>query len=463
MTTHTGSPPSPEPGPSWQRIDAVADAKGPPRAYEEWLSKAAPSTDDYLFSARIVRFAARDDDRLLGPPDLAVRAGAHGVELASQRLGGSLALPGIALSDAERITSLFDGVRTLADVRGLLGDARRALDALVEAAFGRVLFTPGAIAELEARISGTELTRFVGTPYEVERAYWENMADVRALSDAALAAVRDTRGFVQALRRLHVVALLGADLSNFYRPASRISAHAVQPGALYDGATRSEDTQTGTLIIEGPRVGVPFVGGKTYHALVCEHDPAALDGTRTLRDENGLGWGRVVRGRAVSEPENRDWFLPPRPIENAHWEALFAAYVAAESASRNDDSTALPAALARFHFRFVRLHPFRCANQSLSMNLVNRLLLLGSGRSMPHGLLDQFALRLTEAAYEVVFSRAAARAPLETTKGLRWTTLRAERDQVFEFIQRLQGVPDLRQARSLCEQFRDAAKAALVV
>jgi hypothetical protein len=463
MTTHTGSPPSPEPGPSWQRIDAVADAKGPPRAYEEWLSKAAPSTDDYLFSARAVRFVARDDDRLLGPPDLEVRAGTRGVELASQKLGGALALPGIALSDAQRIIALFDGERTLAEVRGSLGDARRHLDALVAAAFGRILFCPGAIAELEAHVSGTELTRFVGTPYEVERAYWENMADVRALSDAALAAVRDMRGFVQALRRLHVVALLGANLNNFYRPASRISAHAVQPGALYDGATRSEDTPAGTLIIEGPRVGVPFVGGKTYHALVCEHDPAALDDTRALRDENGLAWGRVVRGRAPSESENRDWFLPPRPIEDAHFEALFAAYLGAERASRDADSTALCAALARFHFRFVRLHPFRCANQSLSMNLVNRLLLLGSGRSMPHGLLDQFALRLTEAAYEVVFGRAVARAPSDTTKGLRWATLRADRDQVFPFIQRLQDARDVRQARSLCEQFRDAAKAALIV
>jgi hypothetical protein len=97
------------------------------------------------------------------------------------------------------------------------------------------------------------------------------------------------------------------------------------------------------------------------------------------------------------------------------------------------------------------------------MNLVNRLLLLGSGRSMPHGLLDQFALRLTEAAYEVVFGRAVARAPSDTTKGLRWATLRADRDQVFPFIQRLQDARDVRQARSLCEQFRDAAKAALVV
>ena len=127
------------------------------------------------------------------------------------------------------------------------------------------------------------------------------MHDVRELSALALSEAHDTHTFVRALQRLHVLTLLGASLDNFYRPASRTSARGVRPGALYVSETRSERHGEETLLLEGPRVGVPFVGGFNYHALVCAHDRAALEPEREIRDEQGLSWGRVVRGRAAQE------------------------------------------------------------------------------------------------------------------------------------------------------------------
>src|SRR5690606_39249377 len=84
------------------------------------------------------------------------------------------------------------------------------------------------------------------------------------------------------------------------------------------------------------------------------------------------------------------WFCPPRPITEAHLEALFDAWRAGDWAG--------------FHWRFVRLHPFRCGNQSLAMGLVNARLPVG----LPHLLLDLWALRLTRAAYTALFDRAVA-------------------------------------------------------
>lgn len=448
---------------AWARVDAIIGLPGPPSDYEAFLARTPNSHEDYLFSARVVRFGARGSDRVVGPRDLALRAANGGVELASASLGGALRVDGVEEQVLKKLVALFDGERTLSDVRLAAGGKLPELDRLLTAAFGRVLFAPFALSELESRISGTELTRFVGTPYEIERSYWENMRDVRALSADALSSARDTQSFVRALQRLHVITLLGESLGNFYRPASRTSALGVQPGALYVSETRSERHGEETLLLEGPRVGVPFVGGFTYHALVCAHDPAALEPEREVRDEQGLSWGRVVRGRAAHESERRAWFLPPRPIEEAHLTALYAAYCEARrAADAKTDLAALRRALARFHFRFVRLHPFRCANQSLCMNLTNGLMLDGAGTTMPHGLLDQFALRLDESAYEIVFERAAKRAPPTSNPAERWSKLQRDTLDVYALIQRLQKTADLGAARALCEGAPHAAEAALI-
>ncbi|HET9933600.1 MAG TPA: hypothetical protein VFQ35_23000 [Polyangiaceae bacterium] len=454
------SPPNPA-NDVWARIDAVVTATRPPRNYEAFLERAATSHEDYLFAARVVRFGLRDTDRLLPPRDLTVRATPGGVELASRTLGGALEVDGVKEPAAEALLALFNGERTLADARREATGAQTELERLVSAAFARMLFAPFSLTELEGRISGTEVTRFVGTPYEIDRRYWENMRDVRELSAHALDGANDTQSFVRALQRLHVVALMGASLDNFYRPASRTSS-GVQPGALYVTEVRSEVRDGETILLAGPRVGVPFVGGRIYHALVCAHDPAALEDAREVIDERGLSWGRIVRGRASHETESRAWFLPPRPLQPAHLDRLYAAYVDARDAAEHEDVERLRRALSHFHFRFVHLHPFRCANQSLCMNLVNRLLLQGAGAAMPHGLLDQFALRLDEAAYEVVFARAAKRAISTSNAAERWSALQRETTEVYALIQRLQQSPDLEAARAVCEAAPHAAEAALI-
>jgi hypothetical protein len=259
---------------------------------------------------------------------------------------------------------------------------------------------------------------------------------------------------------LHVIALLGPSLSNFYRPASKITYQGVQPGALYTSETKTSETAHGTLFISGPRIGVALVGGDLYHALLCAEDPQALAPSRGLSDETGLAWGRVVTGRAPKDARDAAWFCPPRPIAPEHWERLFSAYSAARAARSQPERAALE--LARFHYRFVRLHPFRCANQSLSMNLVNLLLSESHGAGMPHLLLDQLALRLNEQAYIRVFSRAVRGHVLRGTASERWANLRHKKLQAYELIERLKGAKNLDQAKAFAAADPIAANAALI-
>ncbi|MGC4095269.1 MAG: hypothetical protein QM756_46570 [Polyangiaceae bacterium] len=464
MTPRAQASANPSP-PDWSRIDAIADAGAPPASYSAWLSRQAPPTDDYLFSEPRVRFELRDADCPVAPP-LEVRTSPRGCKLTSAQFGGPLEVSQVEASVAQRWLPLFDGHTSVAELRERAGDEQPALDALLAGTFGRLVFAPLAVAELEARVSGTELVRFVSTPYEVERAYWENMADVREWS-STLERANDVAAFVRALRRLHVLALLGRSLNNYYRPASRINAKAAQPGALFDAPSETCETPEGTLLLSGARVGAVLVGGRNYQAVVGAHDPESLEPVRSLRDAAGLEWGRLVQGRAPDETETRSWFLPARPLSDAHVRALFDAYVTAERLSRQSFASEaavakLSHALARFHYRFVRLHPFRCANQSLSMNLCNGVLLRALSKSMPHGLLDLFALRLSEPAYEIVFERAVRHGALGgISPAQRWATLRQQKADVYALVKQLQGANPAALAE-LTERNRAAASVALI-
>src|SRR5262249_7377729 len=126
------------------------------------------------------------------------------------------------------------------------------------------------------------------------------------------------------LRKLHVIALLGADLRTFYRPASRITHGGVRPGTFYETPTRIARTSAGPLILEGPRVGVALTGGARYHGAiyVAAGDPDAL-GDRAFTTSDGLPLGEVLTGRGVDDQETAAWFCPPRPLLPAHFEHLF--------------------------------------------------------------------------------------------------------------------------------------------
>src|SRR5262245_18170874 len=115
---------------------------------------------------------------------------------------------------------------------------------------------------------------------------------------------------------------MGQNLERFYRPASKIAASKVRPGALYETATRYERSGGHTVLVAGPRVGVNLMGGERYHELVCARDPGALAPERRIVDADGLGWGEIVTGRAAGDPADAAWFCPPRPIEASHWQRL---------------------------------------------------------------------------------------------------------------------------------------------
>lgn len=446
------------------RVERILETPWEVLEYERWLAEQPEESDDYLFADARARFEARDEDTPRTPGDLRVVEARGELSLASERLGGSVAVRGVGRRVVERLLSLIDGRRTVGELRALAGTDRPALDRLIEATLGRVLFVPDAVAALERRISGTELVRFVGVPYEIVRAYWENMAAVRARAERELDAIGDAPAFVALLRGLHVVALLGEDLRSFYRPRSRITRRGVRPGALYDAPTRIVRGELGPLLLEGPRIGVSLIGGERYHQAICEGagDPDALLPARVVQGEDGLPWGELLTGRALSDADVAAWFCPPRPLTAAHFESLHLALRRALEATAAAQVDTARDALARFHWRFVRLHPFRCANQSLAMNLVNAVLARAQGSGIPHLVLDQLALRLDERAYARVFDLAARAHAASGGPEERWATLANRKARAYGFIQRLQQTKDRAGAEALVRAEPEAARLALI-
>jgi hypothetical protein len=444
------------------RLDAIVDAPWELAEYERWLARETPSEDGYLFSEARARFEAQDDDLLRAPQDLKVRTVKNEVELGSVSLGGGVSISGVTRPSAERVLALIDGTTRFVELKVLAGPERPVLERLVHASIGRVLFAPEAVAALEARLSGVELVRFVGTPYELVRAYWENMADVRETAQNSLHIPTDADSFQRWLQRLHVISLMGRDLSRFYRPASKITQQGVRPGALYTSPSHLVESARGTLFVSGPRIGVALVGGERYHALLCADDPEALGPARSIVDESGLSWGRVVTGRALSDAQDAAWFCPPRPLEPEHFAKLFAPFADARAAAQSGAPGQIAEQLARFHYRFVRLHPFRCANQSLAMSLVNLLLARSQGAGIPHLLLDQLALRLSERAYVGSFLRAVSAHSSAGTPSERWATLRDQKARSYALIEQLKAAKDLAEAKALARNDPAGASAALI-
>jgi hypothetical protein len=287
------------------------------------------------------------------------------------------------------------------------------------------------------------------------------MASVRSRASASLA--RFDADPLDWLRRLHVIALLGDDLATFYRPASRITQGGVRPGALYTTASRVEGTGATRLILAGPRVGVGFAGGERYHHLLARSagDEGATQPARAL-DVSGVPWGGVLWGRAPDDSADAAWYCPPRPLTDAHFDLLFAAYRAALDAVERGLVPETLSSLARFHYRFVRLHPFRCCNQSLAMNLVNEALTRALGAGIPHLLLDQLALRFSEAAYERLFALAATGYAVKGQPAERWRIQRDKKARAYALIERLKQATDT-EAEAIAFGDSEAARAALIL
>jgi hypothetical protein len=81
---------------------------------------------------------------------------------------------------------------------------------------------------------------------------------------------------------------------------------------------------------------------------------------------------------------------------------------------------------------------------------------------MPHLLLDQLALRLTEDAYSAVFSRAVRGHALRGTTSERWAKLRHLKLQAYDLIERLKSAKGLDQAKAFAAADPVAASAALI-
>jgi hypothetical protein len=118
--------------------------------------------------------------------------------------------------------------------------------------------------------------------------------------------------------------------------------------------------------------------------------------------------------------------------------------------------------LAAFHQQFVRLHPFHCGNQSLAMNLVNRVVSHALGAGMPHLFLDHLALRLSPDAYAQVFRRAAAAyVDPQPNLAVRYLRLASNRTRTFALLRQFEGVSTLEQASALTRA--DAPSARLLL
>jgi hypothetical protein len=435
--------------------------------YERWLAGSA-SDDAYLYTDLRVRFDARDDDVLVQAPDLSIETTGTSVVMRTQALESGIDLSVLA-EPLRRFLDLCDGERTLGSARRDSGLAASEIDRILAGAFGTVLFSPLAVAELDQRIPASEIVRFPGSPYEIPRNYWGNMASVRNRLGALFDRSDEPLRALDELRALHVVTLLGDDGKTFYRPASRIAEKGILPGTLWRTPSRTLETPGGTRFVEGPRVNATFLGGDVYGSLLAElaGDPDATAARREHRDADGLDWGRIVRGRAEADPDDAEWFCPPRPITIEHVESLFQSLSLALVSGDASD----PVHAADFHQKFVRLHPFRAANQSLAMNIVNDLLTQTAPVSraglttvgMPHLILDHLALRLAPDAYRRVFALATWEWTTPYDSGAERLRFYADRKRrAFSFIKRLASASDAAEARSMARAEPRDARVALL-
>ncbi len=415
-------------------------------SYERWLRAASTPDAGYLFTEPRVRFEVAADDVVLPAPGTSEPAPIDGV-------------------DPERARTFFallDGERRLADARVLAGLGDDELARLLAVCFGTLLFAPHAVLALERAVASAEIVRFPGSPYEIPRPYWANMGAVRRHAERLFVRTAEPRQALAVLAELHVLSLMGEDQKSYYRPASPIATKGLEPGVLYGTPSVVRATPSGPHLVSGPKVNAGLVGGESYWRLLAEDvgDEAALDPERA-QALDGLPQGELVTARAGDDEHPGAWFRPPRPVTERHLEALFSSLGAARAAVRHAQRGAALAALAEFHFRFVRLHPFRAGNQSLAMNLVNAVLgeLVGAG--MPHLLLDQLALRFDLTAYRELFARAVAVFAVPGTALERYRVLTERKRSLFSLLEALGHAPSAEAARAIVAGNADGARAAL--
>jgi hypothetical protein len=451
-------------------LDRIVEYPWEVLEYLTWLrqqpaSRAAGAA--YAFEAPEVRFTWAETDLLVSERDVRVSPTAEGLRLTSPRAPAGLLIENLGEAERDTVARLlqsFDGQRALAPIRAELTPASSdVLERLLRAAFGKLIFAPLAILEAERRISGVEITRFPGSPYEIARPFWRNMGALRARSEGLFSALGDDARFAHELRKLHVIALMGEDLQSYYLPASPIASGRAAPGRFMLTGPELVDDGDDCIFVSGPRVNAAPVGGARYHEMLYQtlgEPEAALP--RRFESPEGLELGRLVRARAATDSAASLWFCPPRPLRQGHLRALRQSIAAAERDAEQNPAACL-AALAAFHQDFVRLHPFHCGNQSVAMNLVNRVAGRALGGGLPHLMLDHLAFRLTRGAYARLFARAArAYADPQSNGAARYLRLASHRTRTFELLRRLDQAPTLDAAWELTRADAEAARLLLL-
>jgi hypothetical protein len=432
--------------------------------YQRFVDAEARTTRarNDMFADDCPRFEPRPEDVLLALDDIVVTPTKQGVNVRSGRASTEVKLDGLSQLAVTQMLSLMDGTRTAAEI----GWQGPGLARLLRGSFGVLVFAPAAVEALERELSGTEATRFPSSPYAIARPYWDNMVGVRrAVKERLRAVLGDPERAVEFLCELHVIATMGESLDSFYKPSSPVSDAGVMPGALWNVTARMTTTPSGTLFLNGPRARVHAVAGELYHRMLYAQvgDPAASEPERTFVDDDGLGWGRVMVARAAHDESFADWYCLPRPLESAHFERLFGELEAALSAAERGDAQVTIEHAARFHWRYVHLHPFRCANQCLAMNLVNFVLAQVLPSGIPHLVLDQLSLRLAIGPYVRLFSRAVDNFVIsDPNPALRYRWLREKKQLAFSAMRR---VGDSKSEAAALEELRahpDEAQAALL-
>jgi hypothetical protein len=436
------------------------------QAYTAWLSARAKIMGfDPYYAEEALRFELADGDVLVGPGDVTVSPAPCGVRLDSARAAASFTVCGIGPKEAAACFGAIDGARTLAEARAASTVPPGAWELLVSHGFGKLLFAPMALAALEARVSHAEIVRFPGSPYEIVRAYWRNMADVAERLAGIDGLLGEAAGFVGLLRELNVLALLGASRRSFYRPASPVVGKAgLEPGALWLTPSVTEETSDGVRFVSGPRVGAALIGGERYHGLLSRSlaDPDSLAPARSVTTDDGLSWGRVVTARADKDEHAAPWFCPPRPFGAPHFETIRLALAGARTAARDGRKADAVRGLSSVHWRFVRLHPFMSGNQSVAMGLVNAVLRDAFGAGIPHLVLDHLALRLSLPAYERVFTRAVRSWLLVDESPVRRALeLAGRRRRIFGFLEALRAARPEEIAELIAARSTDAELALL--
>lgn len=255
---------------------------------------------------------------------------------------------------------------------------------IVNKLIGIAIIAPDTIEDLELAVPGISIVRIPFSPYQIVRNYWKNMIEVRKEIEIDL--FKKNSDVLEQIKRLHITTLMGSNLRTFYKPDSGVSDISIWPGHFRNNET-----------------GVSY-GGEEFsvymHIVAYSLDITIKDSWEVNWNDCGQYWGKGFVFDHIT------YYYPPDAPFSSQLDQLCTLLMALPS---KVDHIELPKALsnvAKFHQRFIQLHPFECANQSLAMCIVNHFLQKWIGSCIPHLQLDMVAFFLSPENYSRYFARA---------------------------------------------------------